>query len=106
TGSRRRVLVRRARATPASGQRRRGVQERTTDLVLRVGLLRQQGGQQGTALTSGRRAGGRTRAVVRQAAAMRRVDGDGRRDGARVSLSLGDTSPRLHVGIERDGDGG
>src|SRR6185295_16183062 len=41
TSSRRRVLVRRARATPAGGQTRGRVQERTTNLVLRVGLLGQ-----------------------------------------------------------------
>src|SRR4029453_13243656 len=80
--------------------------EWATNLVLRVRLLSQQHGRQGAALRVRRGARGRAGAVIRQAAAMRRVDADCRRDGARVGLSLGDTSPRLHVGIERDGDSG
>src|SRR4030095_6358139 len=58
------------------------------------------------ALTGRRGAHGRGGAVIRQTTAMRRVDADRRRDGARVGLRLGDTSPRLHGGIERDGDSG
>src|SRR5439155_26759349 len=43
---------------------------------------------------------------VRQGATVRGEDADGRGDGPRVGLRLGDARPRLDVGVERHGDRG
>src|SRR6185503_7829188 len=108
TGRRRVVTIRGTAARPAGRQRRQRVQERTTDLTLRVVLLHEQRARERLVglRRRGRRAVGRGDTRVRQGAAVRRVDADGRGDGPGVGLGLGDARPRLHVGVERHGDRG
>src|SRR5436190_11203721 len=74
TGRRRIVAIRGTTAGPAGGQRRQRVQERTTDLTLRIVLLYEQGTRQRlVGLGSvGRRAVGRRDGRVRQRTAVRR----------------------------------
>src|SRR5437870_630561 len=106
--SRRIVTVRGAVAGPARRKRRQRVQERTADLNLKSTRLDYSdvGKRYAGLCLVRRRAGGGTAARVGQSTAVRGVDADGRGDGPRVGLRLGDARPRLNVGVERHGDGG
>src|SRR6185503_1943620 len=95
TGGRRIVAIRGAATRPAGRQRRQRVQERTTDLTLRVVLLHEQGTRERLVglRSRGRRAVGRRDARVRQGTAVRRVDADRRGNGPRIGLRLGNARP-------------